>query len=369
MAPLCAALYLAVFTAGCNVRPEGATRGTSGLVDFAPASGGALSTNLAVGSTFQIKASAAWPNDADKVAVGKFVSQSPAIIRVDRESASAGQITVLGPGKTELWLMLNDGTAFDRIELTAAPIAHLTLADMSLAGTVVDPRLPAAFATVFGDFNTVGVVARDRCLGPLAHEGLYTLESDHPEIVRVEQAEDGLFTLTARDVGTVELSLVPQSDAVHGVTFDVTSAARTSVTGARIAVAQAESYQAALWSRAFVGDLDVIGASAGWTTDSDAITLDTPRGASVVATVQAGPDGNLPADLIVAASLYEQTTTVDIAAANPTEAGRVAPDTLPVAGCGDGPCDPTLVAAGLFVLWLPARRRRALRERHAAHRG
>jgi hypothetical protein len=337
MAP---ALVLALSACEVPSIPPG-VGGLDGVLAFEAPTDLVFSTNIAVGSTFELTAR---PLKADTLTLSAAVDvgvnvdnvASVAVVQADT-SAISFLVTLVGPGAVRV-AVTDGGVVLDRFDLNAVPLGNTSLVDASLLpfADAIDVTVPATFALVGGAKTTFGVAAVDRCGQGVLDFGASTLvvvpEDDvEPETVAaVVSTGLGGFEVTA-DAEGASYDLVLQSPGLTDLSYVTSTVDNRDIDEVRMEVAAADGDTGSVttWARAFASGDEVLGLKDHtWSADAR-ITLNGATGPVVTSTF--GPSvsetGQPDSPGTITVSVVGEEDTIDLVTFN----GAL------VAGRGAGP--------------------------------
>lgn len=388
---LCAALSLSSGLLGCDGTSETVegVGGLDGVLVFEAPDDLVFSTNLAVGSTFEIVARPSL-QQPDLVIDGvvEAATSDPAVMTVspgtinDDGASFTFSVSVVGGGRARL-AVAQDGKVLDRFNLNAVPLGKTTLIDGTLLSYAdsIDVTLPARFGLLEGRTTSIGVAAIDRCGDAVIDLGASTLRAeprsegaDVDDVVAIDDDGIASFAVGAQSAGA-DFDLVLVSTGLEDLRYRVDALDGSAVDEIDIEVATADgdAGTAVCWGRAYADGVDVVGLNYSWSADSR-VTLDNLASPAMTATVgavetdEAGNAVDAPAQ--VYASVLGEDTSLDLLTvtsstlvaardAAPARSTDKSDETATTdSGCGgDTPvCDP--LAAGLPFLALKRLRRR-----------
>lgn len=363
------ALLIGATVVGC-IPPNDAlgTRGEEGRVYFNSSDTVLVfSEPVMVGSTFEVHVVAVDTDRDATVAAGTLSVDEPSKFSfVGDPAAGHAVLTVEGPGESYLRVSNAAGEEVDRILLRAAVAVSVEVAEATMTGSAVDPRVPGRFGTIEDADLPIFIAGLDRCGGGLLPVNVVELETLDGGVLEVEQGGANDWTLRGRSEGEGELSVV--IDQQPWVTYDVEVVAPRDIDDVDPWISAFDESVAQVWARAYTGDTEVIGLVYTWNA-SDRVSLRNLLGTYNVAGIEAGADAG-PAlvelgyegDTVAAIDLLTATTLdvsggrvppPEVAPATPTgEAGGC------LGGAGATACDPYAACLlGAFALRRLRRRR------------
>jgi hypothetical protein len=389
---LVAVVSLSSWLFGCDGTTETVegVGGLDGVLVFEAPDDLVFSTNLAVGSTFEIVARPSL-QQPDLVIDGlveaatsdlEVMTVSPGTIDDDGASFTF-TVTVVGGGRARL-AVARDGKVLDRFTLNAVPLGKTTLIDGSLLSWAdnIDVTLPARFGLVEGRTTSIGVAAIDRCGDAVIDLGASTLRAEPrsaganvDDVVAIDDDGIASFAVGAQSAGA-DFDLVLVSPGLEELRYRVDGVDGSAVDEVAIDVATADgdAGTAVCWGRAYADGVDVIGLNFAWSADGR-VSLDNLASPAMTATV-AAPETDSAGNVVdapaqVYASVLGEDASLDLLAVT-SSALVAARDAAPArstdddtddtsttsAGCsGEGTtCDP--LAAGVPFLALQRLRRR-----------
>jgi|GEM_PF-1898325 len=349
------------------------TRGKQGLVVFGVNGIADPFTHVySPGTMLTVRFAAAGSSNADRVLASTMTLSDTSVATIDDQAFGVAELTVIGPGQTELQLHDQDGELVDVIVLSARDPYTYQLLDVMLLGSSTDARVPEQFAIVEDREVTLIPAALDGCGEGLVSIDDFVVEfvpdfavANIDEVVTHEVWDGYMHNIAANEPGEYLLRVFDADEEVFSANVEVVE--RSSVDEVRLGVAAAQDNQGEIWGRVFADGFEVIGENLTWSS-SERVALSRTEGPNVIATISQPAEGETddrPA--IIEATAFGEDGSVDLFAVTTLSSGRMDPDTttykeVSSGGCGGGTTADTgfeTCAMGMFfILGLRLRRRR-----------
>jgi hypothetical protein len=362
-------IVVGALAAKCDTPTEGIS-GREGIAQFEADPTLLLSARLAVGTRFAATAIAR--KSEENTAGWTVTSSDESVLSVTEvvpgDDSVSFVVMAAGTGRGDVQIE-RDGAVIDAITLEVATAVRSVLVDEKLLG-VIDARLPERFAMIAEEPIRVLVASGDSCGTDLLDAGASTLVVDPPEAATITAATTIGFDILATTPRSFTVALHTagvEEDLVYRV--DAVSRDDVDEVHAEAVIIDTNTATVTLWGRAFVNDIDVLGLEFDW-QGSERVTLNTPRGVAVAATVAIPTEGQTddrPATVRAEVFGVDATTEL-LSLSQATLVGqrgtihqRPEPEvtsTTTSAGCGGGTtCVPALLTVPML---LNVRRRRRL---------
>ncbi len=370
--------------------------GLDGVLAFEAPDDLFFTTNIGVGSVFNVVARPGASTDDKDILVGDVdVGTSNAGVMsveplgTDDDGAFTFRVTVVGGGNARLAVTKGD-RVIDRMDLGAVPVGTTSLVDGTLLGlSGIDVSLPARMSLIDNRDVSIAVAAVDRCGNGVIDVGASRLRIEPiangvgaDDVAVVEYIGLTGFTVTPVAAGA-DFVIVLETPGLDPLRYRVDAVDASNVDEIEIAIATADgdSSTALAWGRAYADGIEVIGLEYSWSGDQPRLSFSVFEGPATTVTIgalatdEAGNPIDSPATMY--ADALGETAELDLLtvsssslvaarAAGPVRDNepKIDNDETSSGGCGESTsrvCDP-------LALLLPAIGLRRLKRRRRQQR-